>query len=45
MSKAYPSNLSRDQHEWLSDLIPEPKPGGRPRRVERWEVLNAIFYF
>lgn len=44
MSKAYPSNLTRDQYEFLSDLIPEPKPGGRPREVDMWEVVNAIFY-
>lgn len=44
MSKAYPSNLTHDQFELLNDLIPEPKPGGRPREVEMWEVLNAIFY-
>lgn len=44
MSKAYPSNLTLDQYEMLSDLIPEPKPGGRPRTVDTWEVLNAIFY-
>lgn len=25
-------------------MIPEPKPGGRPREVDMWEVLNAIFY-
>jgi len=44
MSKAYPSNLLRPQYDILSDLIPEPKSGGRPREVEMWEVLNAIFY-
>ncbi len=44
MSKAYPSNLTRTQYEFLSDLIPEPKPGGRPREVDISEVLNAIFY-
>ncbi|BAZ22938.1 transposase [Kalymmatonema gypsitolerans NIES-4073] len=44
MSKAYPSNLTRDQYELLNDLIPEPKRGGRPREVDMWEVLNAIFY-
>ena len=43
MSKAYPSNLTRAQYEFLSDLIPEPKPGGRKREVNMWEVLNAIF--
>jgi transposase len=25
-------------------LLPEAKPGGRPREVDLWEVLNAIFY-
>jgi len=44
MSKAYPSNLSRTQYEFLSDMIPEAKPIGRPREVEMSEVLNAIFY-
>ncbi len=28
MSKAYPSNLTHAQYEFLSDMIPEPKPGG-----------------
>jgi transposase len=44
MSKAYPSNLSREQYEFLSDLLPEAKPGGRPRTVDLWAILNAIFY-
>ena len=44
MSKAYPSNLTRVQYELLSDMIPETKKGGRPREVDMWEVLNAIFY-
>ncbi len=26
------------------DLISEPKPGGRPREVDMWSVLNGIFY-
>lgn len=44
MSKDYPSNLTRDQYEFLRELIPAPKPGGRPREVDIWEILNAIFY-
>ena len=44
MSKAYPSNLTQAQFELLNDLIPEPKPGGRPREVNMWDILNAIFY-
>ena len=44
MCKAYPSDLTRDQYEWLSDLLPVAKPGGRPRTVAMKAVLNAIFY-
>jgi len=44
MSKVYPSNLTPAQYQYLSPLIPEPKPGGRPREVEILQVLNAIFY-
>lgn len=44
MSKDYPSNLTRDQYELLSDLLPAAKPGGRPRSVDMWEILNAILY-
>ena len=42
MSKAYPSNLTRAQYEFLSDMIPQPKPGGRKREVDMWSVLNAM---
>ena len=44
MSKAYNSNLTRDQFELIEPLLPKAKPGGRPRTVCLWAVLNAIFY-
>jgi transposase len=44
MSKAYPSNLTRDPYAFLKDLLPDVKSGDRPRWVDLWEVLNAIFY-
>jgi len=44
MSKDYPGNLTRDQFELLSDLFPAAKPGGRPREVDLFEVLNTILY-
>jgi putative transposase len=44
MSKVYPSNLTLAQYELLSDLLPEAKPGGCPREVELWTILNGIFY-
>lgn len=44
MSKDYPSNLTQDQYNFLSDLLPAAKPGGRPRSVDMSEILNAILY-
>ena len=44
MSKAYPSNLTAAEYEFLRDQLPDAKPGGRPRAVDLWEILNAIFY-
>lgn len=44
MSKAYPSNLTPDQFDLLNDWLPAAKPGGRPREVDLWAVLNALFY-
>lgn len=44
MSKEYSSNLTREQFELLEGLLPAAKPGGRPRSICLWAVLNAIFY-
>ena len=44
MSKEYPNNLTRDQFDLLSDLLPPAKSGGRPRTVDLYEVINAILY-
>ena len=44
MSKAYSSNLTLEQWELLEPLIPSAKPGGRPREVNVWDILNAILY-
>jgi putative transposase len=40
----YPTDLTDAQWEVLAPLIPPPKPGGRPRRLDMRQVLNAIFY-
>jgi putative transposase len=42
--KRYPSDLTRTQWKRLNRLLPEAKPGGRPRSVDLREVLNGIFY-
>ena len=44
MSKAYSSNLTLEQWELIEPLIPPALAGGRPREVDVWDVLNAIFY-
>lgn len=40
----YPTDLSDAAWEAIKDLIPKPKPGGRPRTLEMREVINAILY-
>jgi len=42
--EAYQSDLSDEEWAILARLIPAPKVGGRPRRTDMREVLNAIFY-
>src|SRR6476661_5573874 len=42
--KRYPSDLTRTQWKRLKRMLPEAKPGGRPRSVNLREVLNGIFY-
>lgn len=44
MSLSYPSSLTHDQWELLESLIPDAKPGGRPRSVDMQAVVNAILY-
>ena len=42
--KIYPSDLSNEEWEWIKDVIPAAKSGGRPRTLCMRAVLNAIFY-
>jgi putative transposase len=42
--KAYPSDLTDKQWELLAIVIPEAKPGGRPRKVDMREVINSLLY-
>lgn len=43
-NKRYDSDLSDKAWAILEGLIPAEKPGGRPRSVNRREVVNGIFY-
>jgi putative transposase len=45
MRPSYPSDLTDKQWERLAPLIPDAKPGGRPREVNLRAVLNGIFYY
>lgn len=44
MELSYPTDLSDEQWELISPLVPAPKSGGRPRSVDIRAILNAIFY-
>lgn len=42
--KAYPSDLTDAQWRLIASLIPEAKPGGRPRKYEMREVIDGLLY-
>jgi putative transposase len=42
--KSYSSDLTDDQWKLIEPFLPTGKPGGRPRKTDIREVVNAIFY-
>ena len=40
----YPSDVSDAEWNVISSLLPDAKPGGRPRTTSLRDVVNAIFY-
>jgi transposase len=42
LRRCYPSDLTDEEWALLESLIPAPKPGGRPAKVPRREIMNAI---
>jgi transposase len=42
--KAYPSDLRNAEWAVLASHVPAVKPGGRPARHRRREIVNAILY-
>jgi putative transposase len=40
----YPTDITEAQWAMLEPEVPAPRPGGRPRKTDMREVLNAIFY-
>jgi putative transposase len=42
--KAYKTDLTDEQWEVIKPLLPDAKPGGRPRTVDLREVVNTLLY-
>jgi putative transposase len=42
--KPYPTDLSDREWDLIKHLVPEARPGGRPEKYHKREILNAIFY-
>ena len=40
----YPTDLTDRQWRLIEPYVPRPKPGGRPARYTRREIVNAILY-
>lgn len=40
----YPTDLTDSQWRLIEPYVPRPKPGGRPPRYSRPEIVNAILY-
>ena len=40
----YPTDLSDQEWDVITHLVPDAKPGGRPEAYPKREILNAIFY-
>jgi transposase len=40
----YPSDLKDAEWQKIAAWIPQPKPGGRPAKYTRREIVNAILY-
>lgn len=42
--KDYATDVTEAEWQRLEALVPAPKPGGRPAKYARREIVNAIFY-
>lgn len=42
--KPYPTDLTDEQWKLIEPFLPPPLPGGRPRKTDLREVLNALLY-
>jgi len=44
VNKTYPTDLTVSQWDYIKELIPKAKPGGRPRSLDMRQVINGILY-
>jgi transposase len=42
--RLYPSDLTQPEWAQVARFIPAPKPGGRPAKHDRREIVNALLY-
>ena len=42
--KLYPTDLHDKEWDVIQHLVPNAKPGGRPEKYPKREILNGIFY-
>jgi len=40
----YPTDLTEAQWKLIEPYVPKPRPGGRPPKYPRREIVNAILY-
>jgi putative transposase len=43
-TQTYPTDLTDRKWDYIKDMIPAAKAGGRPRNLDMRQVLNAILY-
>lgn len=41
---SYPTDVTDEQWNAIRSLVPPPKPGGRPAKYTRREIVNAVLY-
>ena len=43
--QSYATDLTDSQWALLAPMIPDADPGGRPRKADKREIVEAILYF